>query len=84
MAFPLNLGMNISLAGFRKDESAGDMVVIIQRPYAHLEKEMRRTFGSTARVIVDRRMGERRGPGKAPSEDRRRGIDAQKKSTFWR
>jgi hypothetical protein len=70
--FP-DLAMKISKSvGSLKE--AEDMAIIIQRPYAHLEKEMRRTFsnGNKARVIIDRRMGERRGFVKDMSNDRRR------------
>ena len=43
-------------------EEAGIMSIIIQRPYAHLEKELTKTFEGQkdVQVIVDRRYAERR------------------------
>ncbi|MGM0426932.1 MAG: hypothetical protein ACQEQ7_06815 [Thermodesulfobacteriota bacterium] len=68
-----DLAMKISRTAAPHEGGAGEMVIIIQRPYAHLEKELRRTFGNgnKTRVIIDRRMGERRGRGEAVAEDRR-------------
>jgi hypothetical protein len=68
-----DLAMKISKSVGSLKEAEG-MVIIIQRPYAHLEEEMRKTFsnGNKARVIIDRRMGERRGPAKEMSNERRR------------
>lgn len=69
-----DLLLNINKAAPHKRE-AGEMFVVIKRPYAHLEKEMRRTFGDRekAAVVVDRRIGERRGLAEPVAEDRRRG-----------
>ena len=43
-------------------EQAGKMSIIINRPYVHLEKELRTTFDGekNVQIIVDRRYGERR------------------------
>ena len=69
-----DLTMKLTKSIGSQNAEAGDMVIILQRPYAHLEAEMRRTFnnGNNARVIIDRRMGERRGPTKDMRDDRRR------------
>ena len=44
------------------EQGAGAMTIIVQRPYARLEKELRSTFAGQkgVTVIVDRRCGERR------------------------
>ena len=44
------------------EEKAGIMSIIIQRPYSHLEKELRSVFKGErdVKIIVDRRFDERR------------------------
>jgi len=44
------------------EKGAGAMTIIVQRPYARLEKELRSTFAGQkgVTVIVDRRHAERR------------------------
>jgi hypothetical protein len=73
MSFLPDLAMTFSRAAAPREGDAGEMVIIIQRPYAHLEKELLRTFGNgnKTRVVIDRRMGERRGRAEAVAEDRR-------------
>ena len=50
------------------------MTIIVQRPYARLEKELRSTFAhqNGVTVIVDRRSGERRVTGQPVAVERRR------------
>jgi len=76
MSLSTDLAMKISRAAAPGGPGgAGKTLIIIQRPYAHLEKELRRTFGNgnNTRVIIDRRMGERRGRMESLSDDRRQG-----------
>jgi hypothetical protein len=51
------------------------MCIVVRRPYAHLERELRRTFENhrDVTVVVDRRHRERRAPEHSRSDDRRRG-----------
>jgi len=58
------------------EEEAGIMSIIIQRPYSHLEKELRRVFKGEkdVKVIVDRRYGERQ-PTQQTVEIERRQAD---------
>jgi hypothetical protein len=44
------------------EKGTGTMSVIVQRPHAYLQQELRRTFAGQedVKVIVDRRYGERR------------------------
>ncbi|MBI4011604.1 MAG: hypothetical protein HY359_04790 [Candidatus Rokubacteria bacterium] len=50
------------------------MYVVIRRPYAYLERELRRTFEGQedVRVLVDRRSGERRTSPQPVALERRR------------
>ena len=50
------------------------MSIIIHRPYAHLEKELRRAFKGQedVKVTVDKRNGERRTSPQPVAADRRR------------
>jgi len=52
----------------------GAMTIIVQRPYAHLEKELRSTFAGRegVNVVVDRRYGERRLTKQPVAAERRR------------
>jgi len=70
-----DLAMKISRTSAPHEGGAEEMVIIIQRPYAHLEKELRRTFrnGNETSVIIDRRMGERRSRTEPVTEDQRQG-----------
>ncbi len=54
-------------------EGAGIMSIIIQRPYSHLEKELRTVFKGEKdiNVIVERRYGERRTSWRAVEIERR-------------
>ena len=56
------------------EQSAGAMTIIVQRPYAHLERELRSTFAGQegVNVIVDRRYGERRATEHPVAVERRR------------
>ncbi len=55
-------------------EGAGTMSIIIRRPYANLERELRSTFEGQedVNVIVDRRYAERRTSRQPIEIDRRR------------
>jgi hypothetical protein len=56
------------------EQAAGAMTIIVQRPYARLEKELRSTFAGQkgVSVMVDRRYGERRVTGQPVAVERRR------------
>jgi len=58
------------------EKGAGEMSIIIQRPYAFLEKELRSAFKGQedVKVIVDRRYAERRA-GIQPVKLERRHLD---------
>ena len=51
------------------------MCIVVRRPYAHLERELRRTFGNQddVTVVVDRRHRQRRAPEHSRPDERRRG-----------
>jgi hypothetical protein len=65
-------------------QGAGTMSIIIQRPYAHIEKEMNRVFGreEDVTVITDRRYGERRATEKPITMERRRDDRRTSKETM--
>ena len=56
------------------EQGAGAMTIVLQRPYARLEKELRSTFvgHEGVKVMVDRRYGERRLTEQPVSVERRR------------
>ena len=55
--------------------SPGRMLLIVRRPYAHLEDRLRRAFEGREDVVViaDRRRGQRRMSDRLVTLDRRRG-----------
>ncbi len=57
-----------------KEESGIKSIIVVQRPYAYLEKELRNAFKGQddVKVILDRRQGERRKTTKAVAVDRRK------------
>jgi len=61
------------------EEEAGIMSIIIQRPYSHLEKELRSVFKGEkdVKIIVDRRFDERRTSQKAVEIERRHAEQRQ-------
>lgn len=63
------------------EEKVGIMSVIIQRPYSHLEKELRSVFKGEkdVKIIVDRRFDERRTSQKAVEVERRHAEQRQPK-----
>ena len=71
------------------EQRSGTMSIVIKRPYAHLEKEMRRTFRQqSVKVLVDRRFEERRASNKSVAterrrEDRRRPQEALIEAIIW-
>ncbi|NOR54233.1 MAG: hypothetical protein GQ536_09125 [Candidatus Aminicenantes bacterium] len=54
--------MRIAKPVLSSEEGAGIMSIVIQRPFAHLEKELRSTFDGQedVKIILDSRYGERR------------------------
>ena len=65
--------MKIAKKAHMPEEGAGIMTVVIMRPYAHLEKELRSAFmgQEDVKVILDRRCGERRKERQATATERR-------------
>ncbi len=63
------------------EEKVGIMSIIIQRPYSHLEKELRSVFKGEkdVNIIVDRRSGERRTSQQAVEVERRHADQRQPK-----
>ena len=66
--------LSISKASPPLHQGIGTMTIIVQRPYAHLEKELRTTFQGQegVNVIVDRRHEERRLAEQPVAVERRR------------
>ncbi len=62
MSFPPKFTMRIAKKAHLSEEEAGIMTIVVQQPYAHLERELRRAFKGQedVKVILDRRSGERR------------------------
>jgi hypothetical protein len=58
----------------RAEPGAGAMSIIIRRPYRYLEEELRAAFDGQedVKVIVDRRLGERRTRVQSVASERRR------------
>ena len=56
------------------EERSGIMTIVVMRPYAHLEKELRSAFKGeeNVKVVLDRRLEERRKRPQAVAEERRR------------
>ena len=61
------------------DEGRGKMVIVIRRPYAYLEAELRAAFEGQedVQVIVDRRTRERRTMQQPVEVERRRRVEAR-------
>ena len=66
--------MKIAKLKSAPEQQAGQMSIIIKRPYVHLEKELRTAFGrqEDVQLIVDRRHGERRRKNQQVSVERRK------------
>ena len=66
--------MRIAKKDSLPEESAGMMTVVVMRPYARLEKELRSAFKGEddVKIILDKRSGERRKRLQAVSKDRRK------------
>ena len=62
MSIPPKFLMSIAKAAHLSEEGSGTMTIVIWRPYAHLEKELRSAFKGVedVKVILDRRYEERR------------------------
>jgi len=65
--------MRISKKAYLPEEGAGIMTIVVQRPYARLEKELCSAFKGQedVKVILERRSEERRKRLQAVSVDRR-------------
>jgi hypothetical protein len=74
MSSPPEFTMRIARKTQPLEEGAGIMTIVVQRPYAHLERELRNAFKGQedVKVILDRRCGERRKRPKAVAVDRRK------------
>ena len=62
MSFSPEFLMRIAKPVLSSEEGAGIMSIVIRRPFAHLEKELRSAFigQEDVKVILDSRNGERR------------------------
>ena len=65
--------MKIAKKDSLPEETAGMMTIVIQRPYARLERELRSAFEGEddVKIILDKRSGERRKRLQAITKDRR-------------
>ena len=65
--------MRIAKVAKLSEGGSGNMIVVIRRPYAHLEKELRSAFKGQkdVKVVLDRRYGERRKSRQAVAIERR-------------
>ena len=81
MSFLPKFLLRIAKAVPPPEEGAWIMSIVIQRPYAHLEKELRSAFKGQkdVKVIVDQRYGERRTSKQAVEIDHRRADKRQPK-----
>ena len=73
MIFPPVFLMRINKKDSLPKESAGIMTIVVMRPYARLEKELRSAFkgDDDVKVILDKRSGERRKRLQAVTKERR-------------
>ena len=74
MSSPPKFTMRSAKKAHLSEEEAGIMTIVVQQPYAHLERELRRAFKGQedVKIILDRRQGERRKNTKAVGAERRR------------
>ena len=61
-------------ANLSEERSGINSIIVIRRPYAHLEKELRTAFKGQkdVKVILDKRYGERRKRQRAVGAERRK------------
>ena len=84
MQLPPRFALRIAETIGEPATSSAKMLLVLMRPYAHLEGEMRREFDGQddVEVIVDRRFGERRigerRKGGPPLASERRQIDRRR------
>ena len=66
--------LRIAKKSLSSEESEIKSIIVIQQPYAHLEKELRTVFKGQedVKIILDRRYGERRERRKAVTVDHRK------------
>jgi hypothetical protein len=71
---PTNVKFRIGALGAEANAGISEMALILKRPFAGLERQLRLAFAHQAnvRVIVDRRNGDRRRAAQAVAADRRR------------
>ena len=74
MSFSPKFLMRIAKPVLSSEESPGMMHIVIRRPYAHLEEELRSAFvgQEDVKVIMDGRLGERRKEQQSVQLERRR------------
>ncbi len=74
MSSPPKFTMRIAKKAHLSEEEAGIMTIVVQQPYAHLERELRRAFKGQedVKIILDRRQGKRRKNTKAVGAERRK------------
>jgi len=75
MSFLPEFTMRIAKKANLSEERPGiNSIIVIRRPYAHLEKELRRAFRGQkdVKVILDKRYGERRERRQAVAIERRK------------
>ena len=84
MSYLPGLLFQISKTTVLPAQGAGTMSIIIQRPYANLEKELNRAFGKEkdVKVITDRRHSERRATEKPITVERRHADRRTSKETM--
>lgn len=78
---PPDFHVRIAKKTHPSEESAGIMTIVVQRPYAHLEKELRSAFKGQkeVNVILDRRYEERRKRPQAVEIERRQAEQRRQK-----
>jgi hypothetical protein len=74
MARPADISMRVSSRGTGPRRPIGDLTIIINRPYADLESELKQVFEGIEKVkmFVDRRYEERRTRGQSRDEEYRK------------
>ena len=74
MSIPPKFLMSIAKLAQSSEEGSGTMTIVIWRPYAHLEKELRSAFKGEddVKVILDKRYEDRRKRLQTVAKDRRK------------
>ena len=81
MSYLPKFRLKISKSAHLSEGGPGITSIIIMRPYAHLERELRNTFKEEddVKVILDKRYEERRTSQQAVEEERRHADQRQPK-----